>query len=227
MPPITYKTIQDKTQIIQDKTQKKEERVSENGVTAVASGASTPGAPPIDFSDILNLWNTTCTSLAKVQKITDGRRKKIKARWGELGSDPMGTLKQVFSKIQKSDFCKGGSERGWKASFDWVFENSQNWVKVMEGNYDNKTSAYNNKTSAVGMQTKEVYLPPSDSEKALAILECRDPKPTMVKLGSDEWIDENGRRTYGAGRFTVPIDAPPRPSVKHVWVNSDRQWMIQ
>lgn len=47
-----------------------------------------------------------------------------------------------------------------------------------------------------------------------------------IRLGCEEWIDENGRRTYGTGKFTVPNDAPPRPSVKHVWVNSDRQWTI-
>ena len=47
-----------------------------------------------------------------------------------------------------------------------------------------------------------------------------------IRLGYDEWIDESGRRTYGTGKFTVPNDAPPRPSGKHVWVNSDHQWTI-
>ena len=39
--------------------------------------------------------------------------------------------------MQESKFLKGESKRGWKASFDWVFENDKNWVKVWEGNYDN------------------------------------------------------------------------------------------
>ena len=40
--------------------------------------------------------------------------------------------------MQQSKFLKGDNKRGWKASFDWLFENDKNWVKVYEGNYDNK-----------------------------------------------------------------------------------------
>ena len=214
-------------EIRQDKTQKREEREGESGDNAVANGASTTGAPPIVFSDILSLWNATCTSLAKVQKITEDRRKKIKARWGEFGNNPMETLKQIFTKIQASDFCIGNSGgRGWKASFDWVFENSQNWIKVIEGNYDNSQSTHYNNGTAVKVQTTTRYLPPTEKERALALLDEREPRQTEVILGCDEWIDSGNRRTYGTGRFTVPYDAPPRPSCKHVWVNSDHQWMI-
>ena len=214
-------------EIRQDKTQKREERGGESGDNAVANGASTTGAPPIVFSDILSLWNATCTSLAKVQKITEDRRKKIKARWGEFGNNPMETLKQIFTKIQASDFCIGKSGgRGWKASFDWVFENSQNWVKVIEGNYDNNKSIHYNQGDSVRVQTEKHYRPPTEKERALAYLHDEEPKMVEIELGEGEWVDKNGRRTYGTGRFTVPNDAPPRPSGKHVWVDSDHIWTI-
>lgn len=67
------------------------------------------------------------------------------------------------------------------------------------------------------------------AKKMLEIKQDKERKRTEsknVRLGADEWIDKDGRRTYGSGKFTVPNDAPPRPSVKHVWVNSDHQWMI-
>ena len=50
----------------------------------------------------------------------------------------MPLLKLVFEKAQASSFLKGDNKRGWKASFDWFFENDKNWVKVYEGNYDDK-----------------------------------------------------------------------------------------
>jgi len=55
-------------------------------------------------------------------------------RLSEMGSINM--MEQVFCKMENSDFLKGKNKYGWKASFDWVFQNSDNWMKVLEGNYD-------------------------------------------------------------------------------------------
>jgi len=32
----------------------------------------------------------------------------------------------------------GENDRQWVADFDWIIKNDTNWVKVMEGKYDNK-----------------------------------------------------------------------------------------
>ena len=40
--------------------------------------------------------------------------------------------------MEASDFLKGYNKYGWKATFDWVFKNSENWIKILEGNYDNR-----------------------------------------------------------------------------------------
>ena len=37
--------------------------------------------------------------------------------------------------MENSEFLKGSNKAGWKASFDWVFKNSENWMKILEGNY--------------------------------------------------------------------------------------------
>lgn len=49
-------------------------------------------------------------------------------------------LEEVLLKASKSDFLLGKNDRGWKMDFDWVIANDTNWVKVMEGKYDNKPS---------------------------------------------------------------------------------------
>ncbi|MDR0431180.1 MAG: conserved phage C-terminal domain-containing protein [Tannerellaceae bacterium] len=44
------------------------------------------------------------------------------------------------------------------------------------------------------------------------------------QLGADEWMRPDGTRTYGSGKTTVPIDAPPRPSVSWWWNDGLKQW---
>ncbi|MDR0864982.1 MAG: DUF4373 domain-containing protein [Candidatus Symbiothrix sp.] len=148
------------------------------------------------YQDIVELWNSTCTNFPQVVKITDARKAKIKVRMGEFGKDLSGqmeTVKKIFDKAQNSKFMRGDNKNGWQASFDWVFENSKNWVKIIEGNYDNK-----------------------DKETTFS-------GTTSVQLGYDERI-ENGRRTYGTGKTTVPMDAPPRQSAAWWWNDGLKQW---
>ena len=52
-----------------------------------------------------------------------------------------------------------------------------------------------------------------------------DAPQSGVALGVDERI-ENGRRTYGSGSATIPMTAPPRPSAKHAWNASTKQWVV-
>lgn len=47
-----------------------------------------------------------------------------------------------------------------------------------------------------------------------------------VKLGPGEWIDQNGRRTYGTGKATIPLNAPPRPSERFSWNASTGDWIL-
>jgi hypothetical protein len=61
--------------------------------------------------------------------------------------------------MQESKFLRGDNKRGWKASFDWIFENQKNWVKIIEGTYDNKTQENDN-----GGTKAEPNIPKATSE---------------------------------------------------------------
>lgn len=104
--------------------------------------AATPN-DKIPFKEIKDLWNSICTGYARMVVISDARKNKIRNRVAEMGGveKAMPLLKLVFEKAQASSFLKGDNKRGWKASFDWFFENDKNWVKVYEGNYDDKPAA--------------------------------------------------------------------------------------
>lgn len=93
--------------------------------------------PKSDGSEIpafVELWNDTCPDFPSVKKLTAKRRDKIRAR---LRDEPdLMAWAEVFAKISASEFCKGVNKMGWRASFDWITANAENYVKVLEGNYD-------------------------------------------------------------------------------------------
>ena len=97
------------------------------------------------YDEIIQIFNKICTSLPRVKQLTDGRKKKLKARWGEIKS--ITGFNDLFEKVQANAFLKGSNNNGWKASFDWLIENDRNYVKVLEGNYDGNGSSAADKTA--------------------------------------------------------------------------------
>lgn len=151
------------------------------------------------YADITSLWNNACKNLPKVIKLNDNRRQKIKCRFEEFGcktvEEAMDFYRALIEKIAVSDFLNGNNNQGWTATFDWLFENAKNWVKVAEGNYDNKRGAKSSPNSAAN------------------------------NLGVGEYIDNNGRRTYGTGKADIPSIAPPRPSEQYIWDSQSQTWI--
>jgi len=154
------------------------------------------------YQDIIELWNSLCGNcLPKVQKLTDDRREKIRLRLNELTGEPkeyIDKVTELFSRVNASDFLRGDSNSGWTATFDWLFSNSKNWVKVMEGNYDNERGSRAVSSDVAGVQ-----------------------------LGVGEFIDpQTKRRSYGSGKADIPLSAPPRPSENHAWNASTQEWTL-
>lgn len=94
---------------------------------------------------ITDLFHAICHSLPKVRSISDTRRKHIKAL---LKTYTVDDFKTVFTKAESSDFLSGRSGKWSGCCFDWLIKQS-NFLKVLEGNYDNKQAAakFNNAPS--------------------------------------------------------------------------------
>ena len=94
----------------------------------------------VPYDRIRDLWNETCKGFNNVHTLSKSRKAKISVRVTEMGGveKVMETIEKLFRKVSESKFLNGDNDRSWKASFDWLFENDKNWVKVMEGNYDNR-----------------------------------------------------------------------------------------
>lgn len=94
----------------------------------------------LPFKEIKELWNAVCVGYPKLHSLSESRKNKMRNRVAEMGGAEKSLLllREIFTKMQVSNFLRGDNKRGWKASFDWLFENDKNWVKVYEGNYDNR-----------------------------------------------------------------------------------------
>lgn len=109
-------------------------------------------------AEIIKVWNEVCVSLPKVLRLSDARRDKVKARLREWGGDNpeemIAKAREFFNRIEASDFLTGRSGK-WKASFDWLFDSRNNWIKVAEGNYDNKRGGGSRLSGSIRMGVGE------------------------------------------------------------------------
>lgn len=153
------------------------------------------------YQDIMRLWNEICgVVLPKLKALNDSRRSKIRVRLNEAKCKTPDEMtqwaKELFTTCAGSRFLCGENNHQWTASFDWLFSNSTNWVKVMEGNYSNDRGANKSRT---GVQNQ---------------------------LGVGEYLTSDGRRTYGSGKANIPLSAPPRPSEKYQWSAESNSWIM-
>lgn len=91
--------------------------------------------PRIDCEFIQKLYNDRCPSLPRCIKLNDKRKSKIRLRFAEMDYS-YETLQQVIDKAEASPFLRGENDRQWKCDLQWLMENSDNWVKVLEGRYE-------------------------------------------------------------------------------------------
>ena len=124
-----------------------------NTITNTNTNTNTNTDNVIDYQGIVDMFNNTCISLAKVSKLTDERKKKIKTR---LSNFDINDLQKAFIKIEESDFLLGKNTK-WKANFDWIFKNDENITKILEGVYDNNNN-YKKPKSEMTMVEKQIDL---------------------------------------------------------------------
>ena len=86
-----------------------------------------------DYQRIMEMYNTTCRSYPRLTRLSEDRRKAIRARLTEYS---MEDFQRLFDKAEKSSFLRGQNDRNWTANFDWLIRD-RNMARVLDGNYDN------------------------------------------------------------------------------------------
>ena len=88
----------------------------------------------INYQQIADMYNDTCVSFPRLTKLSEKRKKAIKAR---LKTYTLDDLKKLFEMAESSSFLKGQNNHNWSATFDWLISDG-NMAKVLDGNYSNK-----------------------------------------------------------------------------------------
>ena len=88
----------------------------------------------VDYQQIADMYNATCVSFPRLTRLSEKRKRAIKARLRKYSIDD---IKKVFELTEESDFLKGENSRNWSATFDWMM-NDANMAKILDGNYKNK-----------------------------------------------------------------------------------------
>ena len=89
----------------------------------------------IEYQQIADMYNNTCVSFPHLTKLSDRRKKTIKARFN--AGYTLDDFRRLFEMAEESDFLKGSNNRNWSATFDWLIQDG-NMAKVLDGNYQNR-----------------------------------------------------------------------------------------
>ena len=98
---------------------------------------TSPSSNQLDYDNFFNIWNEFATknNKAKIAKLSDSRKKKIALRLKEYKN-----LLEIFTYVLKKSESSYFLLNGNFYTFDWLFENDTNILKVYEGKYDNGKS---------------------------------------------------------------------------------------
>lgn len=100
----------------------------------------------IDYQQIADMYNNTCVSFPRLTKLSDKRKKAIKAR---LKKYTLEDFQKLFEMAESSSFLKGQNNLDWSATFDWLITDAS-MAKVLDGNYVDKGKQEGNDSNAHG-----------------------------------------------------------------------------
>lgn len=129
--PEVYSVVQS-GDIINNKNKQKQQKSSTDVLPEKTDAFSN------QLATIRELYNSVCGSYPRLVKMSEARKKAIRARLraGYTVED----FQKLFEMAEASDFLKGKNNRNWSATFDWLVADS-NMAKVLDGNYTNRESA--------------------------------------------------------------------------------------
>lgn len=176
LPNVTYKDKdedkvedEDKDEVEEEEKDKKTKTVSHSSLRSECSvpetgfGDSENGQPDekitvereqTNYKAVVDSYNSLCKSFPKVTKLSERRRKAIRARLKEYS---LAELEKAFALAEESEFLKGANNRNWMASFDWIISDS-NLPKVLEGKYANRASPNGNSGKSQSMWGEDDYI---------------------------------------------------------------------
>lgn len=86
------------------------------------------------YNSIIEIYNSYCTNLPQVQKLTEKRKTAINKLLKEITEEQ---FQEICIIANNSSFLIGDNDRNWKADFDFVIRPDKA-VSILEGKYNTK-----------------------------------------------------------------------------------------
>jgi hypothetical protein len=106
-------------------------------VSPVISNEITPPAenddsPVLKPEHVLEAYNAVAVRAGlPTARMTPERRKKLP---GFIKRHPVDDITEAIAALERSPFCRGENDRGWKADFDFLLQ-PKSFTKLIEGTY--------------------------------------------------------------------------------------------
>jgi hypothetical protein len=93
-----------------------------------------PTDPPLTAKEIVEAWNERMApqGFPPVKRLTGTRQRQLTAR---LRENTIDDWQRAMSALERSAFCRGENDRGWRADFDFLIQ-PKSFTKLLEGAYD-------------------------------------------------------------------------------------------
>jgi len=131
-----------------EEEKKEKKKGKEENIKGDGGGLDEPPAKPaITADDVFNKYNAICINNPKAKIFSSSRREKVNTRLKEEAFRE--NYVEVFKIVATNPFLQGKTDSHWKADFDWLIENDKNYVKVLEGKYENTKTEEKVNTSNV------------------------------------------------------------------------------
>ena len=114
----------------------------------------TPDAPQDNCMLIFELYNRICRSYPRITQYSEARKKAVKA---SLKKYNLKDFERLFKKAESSDFLKGKIKCDWRATFDWLI-NDTNMAKVLDGNYDNRSKNLSEQEHSYNLEDLKAFV---------------------------------------------------------------------
>ena len=93
-----------------------------------------PTDQPLTKQEVIEAWQSRMVpkGFPSIRKMTAQRERQLKAR---LKDSTLDEWVQAMDALERSAFCRGENDRGWRADFDFLLQ-PKSFTKLLEGAYD-------------------------------------------------------------------------------------------
>ena len=122
-----------------NKTIKEKDNIKEDTIVSKKDGDCSERAADkqnvIDYSLIKDKWEEICPMLSSVRELNPKRKKAI-ANTLKNNKATADDMFKCFKIIAASEFCKGNNSQHWKATFDWIINDTKScFNRLLEGEF--------------------------------------------------------------------------------------------